>query len=112
MSTIHSAVPLRPGLSIPLALLLLSFFALPAPAAAGEGAAQSPTAEVAPPTAAGDAACTESVWLISARQTGCCCANPPRLRFWRHLGCSWVPANLEEFLASDVPGMPTCFWIH
>src|SRR2546422_4592773 len=41
-----------------------------------------------------------------------CGPAPPRLYFWRHLGCSWVPASLEEFLASDVPGMPTCFWIH
>jgi hypothetical protein len=53
------------------------------------------------------------VWLISARDVRCCgCMKEPRLRFWRRTHCCWTPASLEEFLASDVPEMPTCFWIH
>ena len=113
MRSIHTAPPVRPGPTCLLALVLVAAaYSWTTPAAAGERANQSPSMELVPVPAGANHVCTDNVWLISARQTGCCCANPPRLRYWRHVGCCWVPANLEEFLASDVPGLPTCFWIH
>jgi hypothetical protein len=67
----------------------------------------------AQPTVPGAAPCNDQVWLVNARCVYSCCGGPPpRLYFWRCAGGRWNPSSLEEFLASDVPGMPTCFWIH
>jgi hypothetical protein len=55
--------------------------------------------------------CENDVWLISIRGWRHCCQDV-HIKYWR-LRCNcWVPAGLEEYLASDVPGRPTCFWVH
>src|SRR5262249_51985093 len=107
-STTYSIRRLRPLSAVLLALAGCASLNLVRAAEQGAGPATMEMASPATPAPA----CCDNVWLISARQTGCCCSNPPRLRIWRHLGCVGVPASVEEFLASDVPGMPTCVWIH
>lgn len=56
------------------------------------------------------APCENDVWMISTR--GARREKHPRLRYWQSRGGRWVRSNLKEFLAADVPGMPTCFWVH
>jgi hypothetical protein len=110
---IPSSASLRPLQGISLSLLLVATLYSAGPQVFGQERMDRPgVVHGQAPIVGAEAPCLGNVWLISARDVYCCCQRPPRLRFWRHTGCSWTPASLEEFLASDVPGMPTCFWIH
>jgi hypothetical protein len=95
---LFSAAALRLALAAVLALGLGVSFAT-----AGEKS--EPEAHVDGP------ACENDVWLVSIRQWNHCC-EPVRISFWRLQGCCFAPSHEEEFLATDVPGRPTCFWIH
>jgi hypothetical protein len=72
---------------------------LPAPLA---GDAEYSTATPAP------ALGLREVWAISSRQADCAPRGSWGLQYWKH----WHAASADEFLASDVPGMPTCFFVH
>jgi hypothetical protein len=124
MRSIHPAqsAPLPAGRFAQAILMVALIHSLPAAASAGQRTAaarriQTSHQVVAQPAApaldAHAAAPCDQVWLISAREVcSCCCGRPPRIHIWRHAGCCWRAASLEEFLASDAPGVPTCFWIH
>ena len=109
MRSLYPAQSVRLHSRILVATILVAAALDGLPARAGEPAMAVPQAQAPAPAPV----CADQVWLISAREVcGCCCGKPPRLHFWRHAGCCWTAASVEEFLASDVPGMPTCFWIH
>lgn len=55
------------------------------------------------------------IWTISSRNA-CWTGGElqPRLGYWYfdHVAGCWTPSTLEAFLASDEPGVPTCFFVH
>jgi hypothetical protein len=64
-----------------------------------------------PASAFAEEACENDVWLVSVRQWNHC-GKPIPMDFWRWRGRRFIVSTHEEFLASDVPGRTTCFWIH
>jgi hypothetical protein len=57
----------------------------------------------------------DQVWLISTRSLGCTVAidSPPNFQVQRRSAeGSWTNSSIDEFLATDDPGIATCIVIH
>lgn len=73
-----------------------------------------PGSNPAPATPAVTRAPLRQAWVISSRRAGRCDPQDAHLEYWRHDDCAerWIAAGQAEFLATDRPGVITCFYVH
>jgi hypothetical protein len=52
------------------------------------------------------------IWLISTRSATYRPGGDMRLKYWRYHRGRWVVSSRWQFLASNEPQLPTCFFVH
>ena len=52
------------------------------------------------------------IWLVSARRAAYRPGGDMRLKYWRYHQGRWLVSNRWQFLASNEPQLPTCFFVH